>query len=114
MAGLQGSGAGGALNGVLLVVGTIRLPVEKLAQARPVMAKMIAASRAEDGCSDYAYAQDLFDPGLIHVRESWRDQAALDRHFTSPHIAEWRASWPDLGITDRALQVYEVGQPCAT
>ena len=45
------------------------------------MAEVVAASRAEDGCIDYAYAEDMLDPGLIRVIEAWRDQAALDRHF---------------------------------
>lgn len=78
------------------------------------MARMIAASRAEDGCDEYSYAQDVLDAGLIHVKERWRDRAALERHFTSAHIAEWRATWSELGITDRDLVLYEVGTPQAT
>lgn len=92
-----------------LIVGTVRLPAENLAAARPVMRRMAQASRAEEGCIEYVYAEDLFDAGLIHVKELWADQAALDRHFLSDHIAEWRAAWPDLGIGDRALRVYQVG-----
>jgi quinol monooxygenase YgiN len=99
---------------MLLIVGTVRLPPENLAKARPAMAAMVAASRAEDGCAEYAYGEDVLDPGLIHVKEVWRDQAALDRHFASPHIAAWRAAWPGLGIRDRALRVYDVTSPRPT
>jgi quinol monooxygenase YgiN len=99
---------------MLLIIGTIRLPPENLALARPVMAEMLRASRAEDGCLDYSYAEDVIEPGLIHVSELWRDQEALDRHFASPHIARWRAAWPDLGIGERNLKVYEVGEPRPT
>ena len=99
---------------MLLIVGTVRLPAENLDAARPVMAQMVAASRAEDGCMDYAYAEDVLQPGLIHVKELWRDRAALERHFETAHIAEWRATWPELGITDRDLKAYEVGEPSAT
>ncbi len=53
----------------------------------------------------------MLEPGLIHLTERWTDQAALDRHFATPHIGELRAVWPDLGITDRDLRVYEVGEP---
>ena len=60
---------------MLLIVGTIRLPPERLDAARPVMRRMVEQSRAEDGCEDYAYAEDVLDPGLIHVTELWRDQA---------------------------------------
>lgn len=96
---------------MLLIVGTVRLPPENLDAARPVMGRMVEASRAEPGCLDYGYAEDLFDPGLIHVKELWTDQAALDRHFAAPHLSEWRAAWPALGIGERRLLIYEVGEP---
>lgn len=99
---------------MLLIVGTVRLPPENLAAARPVMRRMVEASRAEPGCLDYGYAEDVLDPGLIHVKEVWADQAALDRHFAAPHLAEWRSAWPALGIGERKLHVYEVGDPRAT
>jgi len=99
---------------MLLIVGTVRLAPEKLSEARPIMAKMILATLAEDGCEEYSYAEDVLDPGLIHVKELWRDQAALDRHFASAHLATWRATWPQLGIRDRALRVYDVGRPRST
>jgi len=92
---------------MLLIVGTIRLPAENLAVARPAMRRMVEASRAEPGCLLYVYAEDLFDPGLIHVTEKWTDQAALDRHFAAPHLAEWRAAWPAFGIGDRDLMLYD-------
>ncbi|MFL5166850.1 MAG: putative quinol monooxygenase [Microvirga sp.] len=99
---------------MLLIIGTIRLPPDKLDQARPTMERMISASRAEAGCLAYSYAQDVLDPGLIHVSEAWRDRAALDAHFESGHIAEWRASWAELGIGDRNLTLYEAGEGAAT
>ena len=99
---------------MLLILGTVRLPPERLGPARRAMARMISASRAEDGCEEYCYAEDVLEPGLIHVKELWRDQVALDRHFLSEHITAWRSTWPELGITDRKLRVYDVGQPRAT
>ena len=78
------------------------------------MQRMVEASRAEAGCVDYGYAEDVLDPGLIHVKELWADQAALDRHFATAHIAEWRAAWPSLGIGERDLRLYEVGEPRRT
>jgi quinol monooxygenase YgiN len=99
---------------VLLIVGTVRLPPENLSQARPAMAKMVQSSRQEQGCLVYDYAEDILEPGLIHVRELWTGQAALDRHFASEHILEWRSAWPSLGIGERSLQVFEVGEPRPT
>lgn len=96
---------------MLLIVGTVRLPAEGVPAARSAMTAMIGASRDEDGCIEYVYAEDVLDAGLIQVREIWRDQMALDRHFASAHIAAWRATWPALGITDRDLCSYEVDTP---
>ncbi len=95
---------------MLLITGTIRLPAHRLADALPAMQAMVQASRAEDGCLEYAYAQDVLDPGLIHVKELWRSQQALDAHFQMPHLARWRAAWAQLGIGERDLRAYEVGQ----
>ena len=99
---------------MLLIIGTVRLPPEKLAEARPAMERMILASRAERGCLEYGYAADVLDPGLIHVKEMWTDRSALTDHFASRHIADWRTNWPQLGITHRNLRLYEVGEPQAT
>lgn len=98
---------------MLLIVGTVRLPAANLPAARPAMRRMVEASRAEEGCLLYVYAEDLFDPGLIHVKEMWADQAALYRHFQAPHLGEWRAAWEWLGIGERDLTQYEVdaGRP---
>lgn len=96
---------------MLLIVGTIRLPAGKLPEARPAMRAMVEGSRAEDGCLAYAYAEDVLDPGLIHVTERWRDRAVLDAHFASPHLAAWRAAWPTLGLGEWALALYEAGEP---
>lgn len=98
---------------MLLITGTVRVPVENLASARPVMKQMVDASRQEPDCVDYVYAEDLFEPGLIHVKELWRTQAGLDLHFASQHLAEWRAAWNRLGIGERNLRLFIVheGRP---
>ncbi|TPK20561.1 antibiotic biosynthesis monooxygenase [Mesorhizobium sp. B2-5-9] len=99
---------------MLLIIGTIRLPPDRFDEARPVMERMVRASRAEDGCLEYSYAQDVLDPGLIRITEVWRARPALDAHFRSPHLADWRASWPGLGIGERNLVLYEAGEAMPT
>ena len=92
----------------LIVAGTVRVPPENLDRLRPRMVEMMTATRAEHGCGEYAYAEDVGDPGLIHVFEIWRDQAALDAHFQAPHMAVWRSLWPQFGVSDRRLSLYEI------
>ena len=92
---------------MIIIEGSVRIPTGKIEAARPVMAKMIAASRAEPGCIDYAYSLDVVDPGLVRVTERWESREALAAHFRMPHMAEWRAVWPEFEITDRSLRLYE-------
>ncbi len=92
----------------LIIAGTVRVPPANLDRFRPHMAAMVAASRAEEGCAAYGYAEDVTKSGLIHVFEEWADQAAIDAHFASAHMAVWRAEWRSFGVSDRALTLYEV------
>jgi quinol monooxygenase YgiN len=93
---------------MLIVAGTVRVPPANLDAFRPRMAAMMAASQAEDGCLDYTYAEDVTQPGLIHVFERWEGPGALEAHFQTPHLAAWRAAWPSFGVSDRRLFAYEV------
>jgi quinol monooxygenase YgiN len=95
---------------MLLIVGTIRLPAENLPQARPAMQRVVEASNAESGCLHYGYAEDLFDPGLIHIKEMWADWPSLQAHAKAAHLAEWRAQGPGLGVHGRDLRLHEVGE----
>jgi len=92
----------------LIIAGTVRVPPQNVEALRPHMLAMMAASRAEEGCAAYGYAEDVAEPGLIHIFEVWRDQACLDAHFNTPHLARWREVWPALGVSDRRLIAYEV------
>ena len=59
---------------------------------------------------NYAFAEDVLDPGLIHVSEVWRDQAALEKHAASAHMAAWRKAGRELGLGGRNLKIYEVDE----
>jgi quinol monooxygenase YgiN len=95
---------------MLLITGTIRLPPGRLADAKPAMRAMIEKSRAEPGCLEYSYAEDVLVPGLMHINELWDTRGHLQAHFRSDHIASWRAHWTDLEISGRNLRLYEVGE----
>jgi len=92
----------------VVIAGTVRVPPENLARFKSHMLAMLAASRAEDGCRVYSYAEDVAEPGLIRVFEAWRDEAALQAHMRSAHMATWRAAWPQFGVADRRLTLHEV------
>ncbi|KCZ91825.1 hypothetical protein HJO_11927 [Hyphomonas johnsonii MHS-2] len=92
---------------MIVIEGTVRIPPSRLEDARSAMEQMVRASRAEPGCVDYAYAVDVLDAGLIRVSERWESRDALAAHFKTAHMATWRAFFPQLGISDRSLRLYE-------
>lgn len=93
----------------VIIAGTFSVPAVRLGEFRPHMHLMLEASRKEDGCEEYSYAEDVLVPGLIRVFEVWRDRASLEAHFKTSYMAAWRAAWPDFEVTDRKLIAYEVG-----
>jgi quinol monooxygenase YgiN len=94
---------------MILVSGRFRLPPERIAEARPAMVKVIAASLAEPGCRAYAYAEDVTEPGLFRVHEEWDSLEALHAHFATPHMREWQATREALGFHGRDVKAYELG-----
>jgi quinol monooxygenase YgiN len=92
---------------MIVLTGTVRIPADKLDQARPLMKAVIEATRKEDGCLFYSFGEDVMDPGLIVIAEAWRDQASLGAHLSSAHFAAWREANGALGVSDRQLTVYE-------
>lgn len=90
---------------MIVVEGTFR--VANLERALVHMKAMIAASRAEAGCLDYAYAVDVADGTLIRVVERWTTREALAAHLLTDHLKAWRAAFPVIGISERSLRCYE-------
>ena len=92
---------------MIVVVGQFRMPAENMAAARPLMEKVMLATRAEAGCTQYNYAEDVLDPGLIRVSEVWDSRAQLTAHLKTPHMAQWVEERTALGLSERAISVYE-------
>lgn len=76
---------------MILVTGFLRIAPEAVAANRDAMRTQLEATRAEDGCVFYNFSEDVLEPGLIHIAECWRDQAALDAHGKTPHMAAFNA-----------------------
>lgn len=99
---------------MIQINGTVRLAETIDDATMAALLTMVEKSRAEDGCLDYTYARDLADPQVMVLYERWRDRAALDAHFASQHMAEFRAALGTSGaMTDRNIRLYETdeGQP---
>ncbi len=98
---------------MIIVAGTFRLTPENVTLALGMAQRVVEATRAEDGCILYAYAQDLFDPGLIHVAEKWRDRASLAAHGKSAHMQQWITERAVLNLTERDIRMFETDEGVA-
>lgn len=59
----------------------------------------IEASRKEAGCVSYDLNFSVSDPDRMVFVEVWKDRAALDQHFTTPHFKAWRAAIADYVVS---------------
>ena len=98
---------------MIQINGTIRLGRSIDAATRKAIVEMVRASRAEDGCIDYAFASDLADPDTLILFERWRDQAALDAHGKSDHMAAFQEFMGANPPETSDLRIYDTdeGQP---
>lgn len=98
---------------MIVIMGTFRVAAEHIDALLPLARKVAEQTRAEQGCIQYGYAQDIDDPALFHVSERWTDRPALVAHAKSAHMAEWVAARAGLGFHDRVIRLYETddGEP---
>lgn len=93
---------------MIIVEGWVRLEtpldVERL---RMAALELINATRSsEPGCLAYAYAIDLEDPTLMRIIERWEDEAALDAHFRTPHMARFAPALAGARILAASVKAY--------
>lgn len=70
------------------VVATIPIRPDAAETARPHLLELAEATRAEEGCLSYELAESAAVPGTFVTVERWRDQADLDAHLRTPHVAK--------------------------
>ncbi|MET7655168.1 MULTISPECIES: putative quinol monooxygenase [unclassified Streptomyces] len=62
----------------------------------------------EPGCLDYAMTADPGDERRIRVYEHWTSRQALDEHFATPHISDFRAAVAGLNRVGASLTAHTV------
>jgi quinol monooxygenase YgiN len=93
---------------MIVITGTLPTHAEKRDDAIAAMVTMQEASLAEAGCHKYQFGFSSQDPALGMIFEEWTDQAALDAHFASPHMAEFQAALREVVSGPGSFTKYEV------
>lgn len=98
---------------MLVVIATLTGKSDKREELAAALSTAAAASRGDAGCLSYGFHRDLENPDTYVSVEVWEDQACLDAHFTTPHIADLFAVAGDLldGAVD--IKTYPTDGPTA-
>ena len=72
----------------LHVVATIPAKPDAIDAIRSALQAMMRATRDEEGCLAYDLFESAAAPGTFVTVERWTDQAALDAHLQTPHVAD--------------------------
>ncbi len=76
------------------VIVILEIDPSKIDDFLSVALENAAASREEPGCLRFEVSQDTAKPNFFALSESYTDQAAMEAHYTTPHVAKWREKSP--------------------
>lgn len=91
----------------IVVNGRFPVDPDSLDAATEGILNMQAASRAEEGCFDYTFSVELGDPGMLLITERWASVEALQAHFATPHMADFRHVMGALNIAGGSVHFLE-------
>jgi len=86
----------------LTIVAHITAKVDKTDLVKAELEKLIAPTRAEDGCINYDLHQDQNKSNLFLFFENWTDREAWEAHMETSHIKDY------LAATDGAVEDFTV------
>lgn len=70
------------------VIATFVAKPETVEQVEEALRKVVAPSRIDDGCEDYALHHDQENARCYYMLERWDDADALERHQEQEHFKE--------------------------
>ena len=69
---------------------------------------IVDASRAEKGCTYYAFGRDIADDAVVWISEEWESQEDLTAHLKASHIAAFLTDIAEIKIVAEVSRQYEV------
>lgn len=95
---------------MIIIMGFAKTAPGDLDRLADAMKAQVAATNAEDGCELYCFSRDVTDPDTLIISERWRDQAAIDAHFHSAHMATFNDALKSATISALSVKAYENGE----
>ncbi|MEM9224059.1 MAG: putative quinol monooxygenase [Pseudomonadota bacterium] len=88
----------------LTIVANIHAKADKIELVKNELLKLIATTRAEDGCIQYDLHQDNDDPAHFLFFENWTNRELWQTHMNAPHLAAYMAA------TDGAVESFTLAE----
>ena len=79
---------------MIVVVGRVRTDDERREEFLRIGRAGVAASRQDPGCLNYGLFEDADERNTFVFVEEWEDQASLEAHFATDHIAAFMSALP--------------------
>ena len=73
----------------VVIHGRMTIRPKMLEETRSAAIQMGEASRADPGCNEYLFTQDLVDPAVLILAEEWASAEALQAHMATPRFASF-------------------------
>lgn len=93
---------------MIVISGIIRIDAARRDDALALIAPLVEATNAEAGCNAYDFWEHPASPGTFRVFEEWVDQAALEFHFGTPHMAAFMTGMGSLGTVETDIDKYRI------
>jgi quinol monooxygenase YgiN len=94
---------------MLAVSGWLRFRSEDLLEVRRALVDIGLRSRADAGCLEYWWAEDLDDPGVFRFFECWESREMFAAHRAAPYEQEFMATVLTM-VVDAGAHDYEIGE----
>ena len=75
--------------GEVTVIARIKAKTGEVQRVKEELLKLLAPTRAENGCMNFDMHQGATDQSQFLFHENWTSKAALEAHFETPHIKNW-------------------------
>ena len=77
---------------MLTIVANIHANPDQIDLVRTELEKLIAITRAEEGCIQYDLHQDNENPGHFLFYENWESRELWQAHMSAAHLAAYMAA----------------------
>lgn len=95
---------------MFVVHGTFPIKPDAVDDLRAAVGPLTDATRREEGCVSYEWAESVESPGTFYSVEVWRSRADLDAHFGTEHVKAALAGLPEMLAEQPVLVGFDGGE----